>query len=202
MCGITGYINLNDKPIKDNSTILRMLQVQKHRGPDDSGIRAFSLRSGLSSELGTEEIRDIEGNFEGVLGFNRPSILDLSMNGHQPMPSPDGKVLLTLNGEIYNAFDFKKELQDWGYIFKSTTDTEIVLALYLRYGFEEMLSRLNGMFAIVIIDLRKKEILITRDRFGIKPVYYFLASVIFFPICRRCNCSLFRFDFIMATLSR
>ena len=149
-----------------------MLEVQKHRGPDDTGIRAFSLKRGDSLELRTDEPQSVEGNFEAIFGFNRLSILDLSMNGHQPMMSPDGKVLLTFNGEIYNAFDFKEELEKWGYIFKSTTDTEIVLALYLRYGFEGMLLRLNGMFAIVIADLGMKEIFITRDRFGIKPMYY------------------------------
>jgi asparagine synthase (glutamine-hydrolysing) len=173
MCGITGYINQDNKYIRDTSTILRMLQTQKHRGPDDSGIRVFNLRSGMSKELKVEESCAIEGSFEGVIGFNRLSILDLSSNGHQPMVSPDNKVLLALNGEIYNAFDFKHELEEWGYRFKSTTDTEIVLALYLKYGFEGMLSCLNGMFAIVIVDLTKNEVLITRDRFGIKPMYYF-----------------------------
>jgi asparagine synthase (glutamine-hydrolysing) len=176
MCGITGYININSKPIQDTGAILNMLRVQKHRGPDDSGIRAFSILNGESMELNVHSPASISGTFEGVLGFNRLSILDLSMNGHQPMTSPDSKVLLTLNGEIYNAFDFKNELEDWGYRFKSTTDTEVVLALYLRYGFEGMLSRLNGMFAIVIIDLGKKEIFITRDRFGIKPMYYVLTD--------------------------
>ena len=109
---------------------------------------------------------------KAVLGFNRLSILDLSVNGHQPMASPDEKVLLTMNGEIYNAFDYKKELTDWGYRFKSTTDTEIVLALYLKYGFRGMIDRLNGMFAIVIADLREGRLYIVRDRFGIKPMYY------------------------------
>jgi asparagine synthase (glutamine-hydrolysing) len=172
MCGITGYIKLNSKPIKDTLRIIQMLKVQKHRGPDDSGIRAFSLETGHSTELATNEPQTLKGKFEGLLGFNRLSILDLSMNGHQPMVSPDGHVILTLNGEIYNAFDFKTELEEWGYRFKSTTDTEVVLALYLRYGFEGMLDRLNGMFAIVIINLTEKELFITRDRFGIKPMYF------------------------------
>jgi asparagine synthase (glutamine-hydrolysing) len=179
MCGIAGYINLNDRSIRETSSILSMLKVQKHRGPDDSGVRMFSLRSGTSQECRTDEPCSVKDNYEGVIGFNRLSILDLSLNGHQPMASPDGKVLLTLNGEIYNAFDYKSELQEWGYIFKSTTDTEIVLALYLRYGFEEMLRRLNGMFAIVIIDLVNREILITRDRFGIKPMYYITTASTF-----------------------
>ena len=172
MCGITGYINTNSISIQNTSCIMEMLKVQKHRGPDDSGIQAFSLESGLSQECRVEKPVSIEGNFEGILGFNRLSILDLSKNGHQPMASPDKKVLLTMNGEIYNAFDYTKELQDWGYIFKSTSDTEVVLALYLKYGFEGMLNRLNGMFAIVIADLGKNELFITRDRFGIKPMYY------------------------------
>ncbi len=172
MCGITGYIYKNNKSEKDTSRIVSMLKVQKHRGPDDTGIRAFSLSSGQSAELKTGEIQAMPGSFEGLLGFNRLSILDLSENGHQPMESPDGKVLLMLNGEIYNAFDFKEELSQWGYKFKSTTDTEIVLALYLRYGFDGVLQRLNGMFGIVIADLAKKTLFITRDRFGIKPMYY------------------------------
>lgn len=176
MCGIAGYINLNNKPVQDTNAILNMLRVQKHRGPDDSGIRAFSLDSGQSAELKNDQPQAIEGKFEGLLGFNRLSILDLSVNGHQPMTSQDGRVLLAFNGEIYNAFTYKDELEKWGYVFKSTTDTEIVLALYLKYGFEAMLSRLNGMFAIVVVDLQKREVFITRDRFGIKPMYYIMAG--------------------------
>lgn len=172
MCGISGYINLNGKAPRDSGVILDMLREQKHRGPDDSGIMAFSLRSGSARELPANRPAVIEENFDGVLGFNRLSILDLSINGHQPMVSPDGMVLLTMNGEIYNAFDFKKKLQDSGYIFKSTSDTEVVLYLFLKYGLEGMLNRLNGMFAIVIVDLREQKVLIIRDRYGIKPMYY------------------------------
>jgi asparagine synthase (glutamine-hydrolysing) len=179
MCGIAGYINIDMKPVQDTSTVLSMLQVQKHRGPDDSGIRAFSILSGDSIELNNQRPCIINGHYEGILGFNRLSILDLSLNGHQPMISPDGKVILALNGEIYNAFDFKKELIECGYIFKSNTDTEVVLALYLKYGFEGMLSRLNGMFAIVIVDLIAGLIFIARDRFGIKPMYYIYNGVTF-----------------------
>ena len=172
MCGISAYIHLKGEPLIDTSTILKMLKVQKHRGPDDSGIRAFSLSSGESQECTIDAPVRVDGRFEGMLGFNRLSILDLSINGHQPMVSPDQKVLLTLNGEIYNAFDLKPELEEWGYKFLSTTDTEVVLALYLKYGFEGMLSRLNGMFAIAVVDLGKQEVYVTRDRFGIKPMYY------------------------------
>jgi len=163
---------MSQKPVADTGIILNMLRVQKHRGPDDSGLRAFSLKQGVSSELKVDGPARLQESFEGILGFNRLSILDLSMNGHQPMVSPEGNVILALNGEIYNAFDYTEELQSWGYKFKSTTDTEIVLALYLKYGFNEMLLRLNGMFAIVIVDLNLKTLFIARDRYGIKPMYY------------------------------
>jgi len=176
MCGITGYINTDFRPVRNTDRILKMLKVQKHRGPDDSGIRLFSLLSPFSAEASVNVPESVENNFEGVLGFNRLSILDLSRNGHQPMVSPDNNVILALNGEIYNAFDFRKELEEWGYRFRSTTDTEIVLALYLKFGFVGMLQRLNGMFAIIVIDLVRRELYITRDRFGIKPMYYVLKN--------------------------
>ncbi len=174
MCGITGYINTDFRPVRNTDRILKMLKVQKHRGPDDSGIRLFSLLSASSAETSCLTPESIDADFEGVLGFNRLSILDLSMNGHQPMLNPDNNVIIALNGEIYNAFDFRNELQNWGYKFRSATDTEIVLALYLRHGFEGMLERLNGMFALIVIDLRSRELYLARDRFGIKPLYYIL----------------------------
>lgn len=174
MCGISGYINTDFRPVRNTDRILKMLKVQKHRGPDDSGIRLFSLLSASSAETSCLTPESIDADFEGVLGFNRLSILDLSMNGHQPMLNPDNNVIIALNGEIYNAFDFRNELQNWGYKFRSATDTEIVLALYLRHGFEGMLERLNGMFALIVIDLRSRELYIARDRFGIKPLYYIL----------------------------
>lgn len=179
MCGIAGYFNTRSVPVKDSSRIIPMLKIQKHRGPDDSGIRAFSLNGQKSMEIDIHTPVQIEEDFDGLLGFNRLSILDLSKNGHQPMLSPDQKVLLAFNGEIYNAFDFKQELEEWGYQFKSTSDTEVILALYLKYGYEQMLCRLNGMFAIVVVDLNKQEILVARDRFGIKPMYFIANERLF-----------------------
>ena len=173
MCGITGYINTGDKTIHSTEIIRKMLAAQKHRGPDDSGIMAFSLKEQTAKEYTYQETQSIDQPFEGMLGFNRLSILDLSKNGHQPMCSPDGNVLLMLNGEIYNAFDLKPALVADGCIFKSTTDTEVVLYLYLKYGLRGMVQRLNGMFAIVVVDLRESKLYITRDRFGIKPMYYY-----------------------------
>ncbi|HLO60102.1 MAG TPA: asparagine synthase (glutamine-hydrolyzing) [Bacteroidales bacterium] len=179
MCGISGYINLNRQAVENTEAIISMLRTQRHRGPDDSGIRVFNLNNKTSMEVNHKNPTHIEGDYNGVIGFNRLSILDLSVNGHQPMMSPDEKVILTLNGEIYNAFDYKDELINWGYQFKSTSDTEVVLALYLKYGIDGLLERLNGMFAIVIADLSKSIMHIARDRFGIKPMYYIFNNQLF-----------------------
>ena len=110
MCGIAGFINTDGNPVLHTGTILEMLKVQQHRGPDDKGLVAFSFFSGESKNLNTLQTSKINEQFEGILGFNRLSILDLSINGHQPMSSYDSKVILALNGEIYNAFDFKEDL--------------------------------------------------------------------------------------------
>jgi asparagine synthase (glutamine-hydrolysing) len=173
MCGITGYITTNNSAITNTGPVRNMLLAQKHRGPDDSGIMAFSLLHQTSQEYPHPETSGISDFFEGILGFNRLSILDLSKNGHQPMCSPDGRVILMLNGEIYNAFDLKPALVADGCKFKSTTDTEVVLYLYLKYGFKGMVEMLNGMFGIVVVDLRESKLYIARDRFGIKPMYYY-----------------------------
>lgn len=173
MCGIAGYYNFNKTTITSNKEVVDMLKVQKHRGPDDSGIEFFSLANQTKQEVTHKETVTVKDPFEGALGFNRLSIVDLSYHGHQPMVSPDGNVLLAFNGEIYNAFDYTDELIKDGVQFKSTSDTEVVLHLYLKHGFEKMLSLLNGMFAIVMIDLRISKVHIARDRFGIKPMYYF-----------------------------
>jgi asparagine synthase (glutamine-hydrolysing) len=179
MCGIAGYINTSNKYIDNTDVIRKMLLLQKHRGPDDSGIMAFNLGEKTSREYRFEETQAVAGNFDGMLGFNRLSIMDLSKNGHQPMCSPDGQVILTMNGEIYNAFDLKPALEADGNIFKSTTDTEVVLYLYLKYGFQGMIEQLNGMFAIAIIDLRESRLYLARDRFGIKPMYYYNQNAVF-----------------------
>ncbi|MEP6783521.1 MAG: asparagine synthetase B, partial [Acidobacteriota bacterium] len=152
-----------------------MTDVQRHRGPDDQGFRLFSLRSGTSEELQPGDFARRSG-FEGGLGFNRLKILDLSDCGHQPMMNADRTVMLAFNGEIYNAFDYRAELEASGFRFRSRTDTEVILYLYEKYGLDGMLARLNGMFAIVLVDLRSHEIHIARDHFGVKPFYWSLAG--------------------------
>lgn len=171
MCGFTGYINFDDRKETDNKVIRQMLSIQKHRGPDDSGIVAINTRDKFFENVSVSEDVDFKNAANLIFGFNRLSILDLSPMGHQPMVSPNNKVILMMNGEIYNAFDFKPELEKKGYVFKSTSDTEVVLHLYTEYGIEKMISMLNGMFAIAIYDLDLDTLFLARDRFGIKPLY-------------------------------
>ncbi len=173
MCGLTGYITKKRITINHAQVLKDMLTLQAHRGPDDSGTLSLCMthaeRLPLTLENATED-------YNLYIGFNRLSILDLSYNGHQPMVSEDRKIVLMMNGEIYNAFSFKEELIAKGFSFKSTTDTEVVLRLYQAYGFQEMISRLNGMFAIVLYDANQQKLFLARDRFGIKPLYLFENS--------------------------
>ena len=170
MCGIVGYFNFDNEPV--NPLLLaRMVDLQRHRGPDDQGMRLFSLARGQSKEF-RERDPVSSLNFEGALGFNRLSILDLSERGHQPMCNDDQSIFLAFNGEIYNAFDYRAELEAANYKFRSRTDTEVILRLYERFGLEGTLDRLNGMFALVIVDLRSREVHLVRDQFGIKPLYW------------------------------
>lgn len=170
MCGIVGFFNFDAEPA-DPAVLARMLKLQRHRGPDDKGMRLFSLRRGQSIDF-RELDAATEQKFEGALGFNRLSILDLSDLGHQPMCNDDQSIFLCFNGEIYNAFDYTDELQGAGYRFRSRSDTEVILRLYEHFGLDGMLDRLNGMFAIVIVDLRSRQVHLVRDPLGIKPLYW------------------------------
>jgi asparagine synthase (glutamine-hydrolysing) len=156
MCGIAGFVNLDGAPA-DARALGAMTDMIRHRGADDRGTLCLSLRGGIP---------------DTALGFHRLKILDPSSRGHQPMTSPDGSTALVFNGEIYDAFDYKAELERDGYRFRSGTDTEVILALYEREGLEQMLERLNGMFAIVIADTRCGAVHLLRDRVGIKPLYW------------------------------
>ena len=147
MCGIIGF---------SGSFRLSLLKAGllaiAHRGPDDSGI--------------------FEDNVHGVsLAHSRLSILDLSSFGHQPMLSDDRAVALVFNGEIYNFQELRAQLEAQGASFQGNSDTEVILKLYLAEG-EEMLLRLNGIFALAVWDSRKKSLLIARDALGVKPLYY------------------------------
>jgi asparagine synthase (glutamine-hydrolysing) len=171
MCGFTGFYNFNSNNIIDNHDISQMLKLQQHRGPDDSGIIGINTQNKNYERIKVLEKDHFKSPKNLIFGFNRLSILDLSPNGHQPMVSPDEKVILMMNGEIYNAFDFKDELIQKGHVFTSTTDTEIVLKMYIEYGLKEMVTKLNGMFSFAIYDFNLETLFLVRDRFGIKPLY-------------------------------
>ena len=153
MCGISGLVNCGE-----SETLVRMTNVQSHRGPDDSGIWERHLP---------------DGGYLG-LGSRRLAILDLSDDGHMPMSNEDDSVWITFNGEIYNFSDLRSELEAKGHRFRSHTDTEAIVHLYEEYGIE-CLNRLNGMFALAICDLRgaSPKLFVARDHFGIKPLYYY-----------------------------
>jgi asparagine synthase (glutamine-hydrolysing) len=150
MCGICGIINLNGQPVEESKLRL-MMKSMKHRGPDDEGVF----------------VKDHIG-----LGFVRLSILDLSMAGHQPMVSADKRYVIILNGEIFNYIELREELKGKGYVFRSGSDTEVLLNSYMEWG-ESCLHRLNGMFAFTILDTFTNEVFAARDRFGIKPYYFY-----------------------------
>jgi len=176
MCGIVGVVNIKRSALSLKECAIRDLHaamaVQQHRGPDDQGVCSFCFEDAKSHSVSDALDLNHEWSMDGIIGFNRLSIKDLSMAGHQPMTALGGKVILAFNGEIYNDFELRKALETKGYSFKGTSDTEVILNLYLEFGFEKMLNQLNGMFAIVIVDLRLGKVFMARDRFGIKPLYY------------------------------
>lgn len=149
MCGITGVINTAGKSVNRYSLEL-MVNAIEHRGPDGQGMW-------LEKNIG--------------LGHTRLAILDLTEAGAQPMHSESGRFILSYNGEIYNFKEIKKDLQTLGYSFKSNTDTEVVLNSLIEWGSEAII-KFNGMFALAFWDRAKNELLLARDRYGIKPLYY------------------------------
>lgn len=149
MCGITGIINLDKRPV-DKGNLVKMTRILAHRGPDDEG---FYIEKNVG------------------LGHRRLSIIDLSSAGHQPMFYDDRNLVIVYNGEIYNFLEIRQELKNKGYKFRSGTDTEVILAAYQEWG-SECLKKFNGMWALAIYDRRKNILFAARDRLGVKPFYY------------------------------
>jgi asparagine synthase (glutamine-hydrolysing) len=149
MCGIAGILDKAGQPVLLEE-LERMSRSIAHRGPDDDGHWAAG-HVGLASR--------------------RLAILDLSPAGHQPMLSRDGSVVLVYNGELYNFRELAVELEAKGHTFSSRADTEVVLRAYEEWG-PSCVERFNGMFAFAVWDERRRELLLARDRFGIKPLYY------------------------------
>lgn len=147
MCGVAGLFG----PWTDaEARMSAMLEAQKHRGPDDHGVWLD----------------------EGVcLGHRRLSIIDLSAAGHQPMSNEDGTVWITFNGEIFNYAEIGRELARRGHSMRSTSDTEVIIHAYEQWG-ERCFERFNGMWGIVLWDARRQAVICSRDRLGVKPLYY------------------------------
>jgi asparagine synthase (glutamine-hydrolysing) len=146
MCGIVGLIGKDDYKVP----LQEMLQLQHHRGPDFTGV--------------------YYDKDYAALGHNRLSIIDHGQQSNQPFTDKDKRYYLTFNGEIYNYKELKEELK-YNYQFKTNSDTEVLLALYIEYG-KECLNKLNGMFAFAVWDSKEKKLFAARDRFGVKPFYY------------------------------
>ena len=149
MCGISGILNLDQQRV-NKMDILKMNAAISHRGPDNEG-----------------------HYFDNYLGFGhqRLSIIDTSKRANQPMKSKDNKYVIVYNGEIYNFLELKKKLIKRGYVFKSNSDTEVVLYSWIEWK-EKCVLKFNGMFAFSIWDIEKKNLFLARDRYGIKPLYY------------------------------
>lgn len=160
MCAIMGVFDTRNKI--DVSILETMQRALYHRGPDDSGLETFSLDAPNHSLLSNVGV-----------AFDRLSIRDLSMKGHQPMFSDDRSVMIAFNGEIYNSEELRPQLLEKGYTFNSNSDTEVLLNLYHCYGIDKTLSMLDGMFAICIVDFKNKEVYLVRDRIGEKPLYIY-----------------------------
>ncbi|MCL5125441.1 MAG: asparagine synthase (glutamine-hydrolyzing) [Deltaproteobacteria bacterium] len=148
MCGITGIVNFREEPIEQ--VVQMMNDALIHRGPDAGGLCKYQ---------------------SCVLGHRRLSIIDLSDSANQPMFSDDGQIAIVFNGEIYNFKELRKLLESWGEKFRTTSDTEVLLKLYINKG-HNMLSLLNGMFSFAIWDNKQERLFFARDRLGKKPFYY------------------------------
>lgn len=159
MCGILAALNLERPFDETEKTLLsKGLELISYRGPDARNYQYLSVGSKVSEKSNL------------FLGHNRLSIIDLSSDGTQPFTNDD-KHTLVFNGEIYNYIELRKELQAKGHHFKTKTDTEVILNLYKEYGAAGF-GRMNGMWAIVLYDSIKQKIILSRDRFSIKPLYY------------------------------
>ena len=159
MCGIAGTIDFSSLSSVSAERMWRMTRTLHHRGPDHSDVL-------VDGAVG--------------LGHARLSIIDLSETGHQPMQTADGRYVIVYNGEVYNFRELRVELERVGISFRGHSDTEVILNAWARWG-SAALTRLNGIFAFAIWDRREKELVLARDRFGVKPLcYHRLANGIVF----------------------
>lgn len=193
MCGIAGFISTTPQPA---NIVGRMTNLIRHRGPDDEGFALFHELSALPRVCGGLDTPDEAYNatiaytpkeklsslgdypVTLALGHRRLSIVDLSPLGHQPMCSLDGRYWIVFNGEVYNHIELRADLEKVGYQFVSHSDTEVIIAAYDHWG-EACLSRFNGMWAFVLLDRKENKVFLARDRFGVKPLYWWCDGTVF-----------------------
>lgn len=180
MCGILGLIT--DK-IELKQNIPALNRLLKHRGPDDEGYVYINSDTGITQQFsGDDSVAEIKSaynhiseakteNYNVILAHRRLSIIDLSPRAHGPMSDSSQKIWITFNGEIYNYIELREELKTRGYNFRTDSDTEVIINSYLCWG-EDCLNRFNGMWAFGLWDQNKEQLLLARDRFGVKPLYY------------------------------
>lgn len=196
MCGIGAIIAIPGCRITPDS-IHQMMTVMKHRGPDDEGYLCH-LEGTVPVSAGGDDspsdiwthtfvhtpryrIQELNTPFHVMLGHRRLSIVDLSVAGHQPLCSDDQRYWIVYNGEIYNFRELREELRSVGFSFYSDSDTEVILKSYIAWG-KECLHRFNGMWGFVIYDSLHQDFFVARDRFGVKPVYYWVSESGFLAI--------------------
>jgi asparagine synthase (glutamine-hydrolysing) len=156
MCGICGLATKNLRPDELELTVARMTRTLRHRGPDGEGTRLFKSSSDSSSI---------------AFGHTRLAIIDLSQMALQPLANEDESVWVSINGEIFNYRELRAELEQRGHRFRSNSDCEVVVHLYEEEGIK-CVERLNGMFALALIDRPRQKLLLARDPIGVKPLYY------------------------------
>jgi len=181
MCGIAGIAKLDGKTV-DPSVLMKALTIMRHRGPDDEGSILLETSSGKCEERGgpdtpkelhLADLRSpckIKANL--AIGNRRLSIIDLSPKGHQPISNEDHTVWVVFNGEVYNYRELRDELVKAGHTFAGDSDTETVVHGYEEWGISALLSKMVGMWGFALWDQKRKLIVLVRDRFGIKPLYY------------------------------
>src|SRR3989304_1547811 len=159
MCGIAGFCDFRKKSTQDE--LRQMTDVLWHRGPDSSGYEFYTLNN---AHIG--------------LGDRRLSIIDLSEKAAQPLKDESGDYVITFNGEIYNYKEIRTELEREGYKFFSSSDTEVLLKAFIRWGVDAVY-KLIGMFAFVIYDKTNEKLYLFRDRAGVKPLHYYYKDGLF-----------------------
>jgi asparagine synthase (glutamine-hydrolysing) len=153
MCGITGILALGGAPLPASQVLQAMCGTLRHRGPDDLSLDS---RDGVA------------------LGNTRLAVIDVE-GGRQPLFNESGSVRTVLNGEIYNFRELRRTLQNAGHVFRTASDTEVIVHAYEEYGLD-FVNELNGIFGLVLHDMERQRVILARDHMGVKPLYYSLVD--------------------------